>query len=514
MLSSRILRSQFRVAVLVGAACLASVAAPAQTPTRPPARPAQPAPKKPAGQPAKPAAPKPAEVTPAPAPPPDVTVKMRYVTGDKTTTSTVSMKGTEQRIDYGSELVVLQECDLGRVVQVSDANKKYLVAAPGGAPSAAAGQSPAAKTDGVVTYTATVTDTGERKQMFNVTARHLSTVLTKEATPKACDKKKEHVETDGWYIDAPAGALCAVSMRNLVPAPTSSDCRDEVRYVGPDISKIGYPIAYTITTTTDSGKPSTMAMEVTDLTRSVLPATLFSIPDGYAEVKKLEDLAKPLLDNSEKKAGTVRIGVAPIGNKANGDASLDVLHDALVVSLGDAELDAVALAGDNAAELTADARSKNADFILTTDIAEVKQAGGGVLGKLSGTSKDSFSAKVDFKLVAVGGTASRLSSSEKSGTSTLKMAIGAAKNVSRFVTPLGLMGSRFNFMSAFSQLSNGASPTTMQQSPDPVLNTVFFLVDRATGGPAETDLKSEDAAVASAMEREVKAVASEILKKR
>jgi hypothetical protein len=510
------LRSRFGVVVLVGAACLFTTAASAQAPKQPPARPAQPAPKKPAGQPARPPAPKPAEAKPAPAPPPDVTVKMRYVTGEKTTTSTVSMKGTRQRIDYGSELVVLQECDLGRVVQVSDVNRKYLVAAPGGGSTAPA-QSQAPKLDAVVTYTATVTDTGERKQIFNETARHVKTVLTKESSPKACDKKKEHVETDGWYIDAPAGALCAasaVSIRNLVPAAAGSDCRDEVRYVGPDISKIGYPIAYTITTTTDDGKPSTMAMEVTDLTRSLLPATLFSIPDGYAEVKRLEDLAKPLSDTAEKKAGTVRIGVAPIGNKANADVSLDVLRDALVVSLGDAELDVVAIDGAGTADLTADARSKNADYILTTEIAEVKQAGGGVLGKLSGTSKDSFSAKVDFKLAAVGGGNPRLSSSEKSGTSTLKMAIGAAKNVSRFMTPLGLMGSRFNFMSAFSQFSNGASSTTMQQSPDPVLNTVFFLVDRATGGPAETDLTSAEAAVASAMEREVNAVASEISKKR
>ncbi|HEY3042840.1 MAG TPA: hypothetical protein VGJ39_02370, partial [Vicinamibacterales bacterium] len=132
MRSLYMLRSRFGVVVLVGAACLFSTAASAQAPRQPPARPAQPAPKKPAGQPARPPAPKPAEAKPAPAPPPDVTVKIRYVTGEKTTTSTVSMKGTRQRIDYGSELVVLQECDLGRVVQVSDVNRKYLVAAPGG----------------------------------------------------------------------------------------------------------------------------------------------------------------------------------------------------------------------------------------------------------------------------------------------------------------------------------------------------------------------------------------------
>ena len=222
MRSLHMLRSWFRVAVLVGAGCLAGSAALAQTPRRPPARPTQPAPKKPAGQPARPPTPKPAEARPAPAPPPDVTVKMRYVTGDKTTTSTVSMKGSQQRIDYGSELVVLQQCDIGRVVQISDTNKKYLVASAGGAPSAAAGPSSASKGD-VVTYTATVTDTGERKQMFNVAARHLTTVLKKETTPKACDKKKERVETDGWYIDAPAGAQCSMLARNLVPAAASSD---------------------------------------------------------------------------------------------------------------------------------------------------------------------------------------------------------------------------------------------------------------------------------------------------
>src|SRR5438552_6449534 len=131
MRSLYFLRSWFRVAVLVGTACLASSAVSGQTPRRPPAGPTQPAPKKPAGQPARPPTPKPAEARLAPAPLPDVAVKMRYVTGDKTTTSTVSMKGSQQRIDYGSELVVLQQCDIVRVVQISDVNKKYLVAAPG-----------------------------------------------------------------------------------------------------------------------------------------------------------------------------------------------------------------------------------------------------------------------------------------------------------------------------------------------------------------------------------------------
>jgi hypothetical protein len=493
-----------------------AVSAPAQTakpaPPKPaPAKPAQPAPRRPAAAPAtaKPA-PAPAKA-PEPPPPPDVTVKLQYVAGDKTTTSTVAMKGARQRIDYGTELVVLQECDLGRIVQVSDANKKYLVAAAAPPPAAATGPA-----SGVVTYTTTVTDTGERKMMFNAQARHIRTTLSKEATPQSCDAKKERVETDGWYIDAPVGLVCA-AMAQATPVSNNGQCHDEIRIAGDDFSKIGYPIAYSMTTTDVDGKISTMSMEVTDLSRSTLPATIFAVPDGYTEVKSLEALSRSSVV-APKKPGAIRVGVAPVANKAKGDLSIDDLHEALVVSLGDAQVDAVQLTGTTPAEVTADARASEADFILTTDVAEVKQGGGGVLGKLSGAAPNAYSAKVDFKLTPVGGGSARVSDSQRSGTSTLKMALGAAKVVSMYVTPLGMMRmqSKYAFMNTFSDLSNGTSPATMQRSPDPVLNTVFSLVDRAAGTSTAQDeaLLTPDAAVASAMEREVKAIAVELQKKR
>jgi hypothetical protein len=505
-----VLRSRLRVAVLLLLSLLMAAASHAQTSKPAPAKPAQPAPRRPAAPPAtaKPA-PAPAKA-PEPPPPPDVTVMLQYVAGDKITTSTVAMKGARQRIDYGTELVVLQECDLGRVVQVSDANRKYLVAAA--APPAAA-TGPAS---GVVTYTTTVTDTGERKMFFNNQARHIRTTLTKEATPQSCDAKKERVETDGWYIDAPAGLVCA-AMTQAVPVSANGQCHDEIRIAGDDFSKIGYPVAYSMTTTGADGKSSTMSMEVTDLARSTLPATLFLVPDGYTEVKSLEALSRSSVV-APKKPGVMRVGVAPVANKAKGDISLDALHEALVVSLGDAQVDAVQLTGTTPAEIAADARASEADFILTTDVAEVKQGGGGVLGKLSGAAPNAYNAKVDFKLAPVAGGSARLSDSQRSGTSTLKMALGAAKVVSMYVTPLGMMRmqSKYAFMNTFSDLSNGTSPATMQRSPDPVLNTVFSLVDRAagTGTPQDEALLSPDAAVASAMEREVKAIAAELQKKR
>ena len=75
------------------------------------------------------------------------------------------------------------------------------------------------------------------------------------------------------------------------------------------------------------------------------------------------------------------------------------------------------------------------------------------------------------------------------------MALGAAKIVSMYVTPLGMMRmqSQYAFMNTFSDLSNGTSPATMQQSPDPVLNTVFSLVDRAAGTERPQDDGAADA---------------------
>src|SRR5687768_16610101 len=101
--SSR-LQSRLGAAFLFGLMCVVPVNARAQT-----AKPAAPRPQP--GKPAvQPAAPKPAPAKPLPPPPPpDVTVKMKYVNGENSTTSTVSTKGARQRIEYGTELVVLQE---------------------------------------------------------------------------------------------------------------------------------------------------------------------------------------------------------------------------------------------------------------------------------------------------------------------------------------------------------------------------------------------------------------------
>ena len=146
------------------------------------------------------------------------------------------------------------------------------------------------------------------------------------------------------------------------------------------------------------------------------------------------------------------------------------------------------------------------------------QGTGGSPGSMKGHPMMMTLCPGGYVLNAVGGSGESGCATPRGGNGVIFLAIKVTGEPAGAKQPShihrGKCGSNGPVALPLTPVVNGTSSTTMQQSPDPVLNTVFFLVDRATGGRAETDLKSEDAAVASAMEREVKAVASEILKKR
>ncbi len=52
----------------------------------------------------------------------------------------------------------------------------------------------------------TIVDTGERKSAFGQQARHVKTMIDRQPMAGACDTSKQRIETDGWYIDAPAAS--------------------------------------------------------------------------------------------------------------------------------------------------------------------------------------------------------------------------------------------------------------------------------------------------------------------
>ena len=469
-------------------------------------QPKRPAPKPPA-KPAAPA-PKPAAPVAKPEPPPDLVVKTQYSSNGKTTLATSSSKGARQRIDYGTEMSVVAQCDTGKLLQIADQGQRFLTAALDAPPVTDANAKPPKK-GGAIVVARTVTLTGERKEVFGQAAKRAKIVVTRTPSADACDKHSERVETDGWFIEPPAVATCSVPPRKPSFAITNG-CRDEITYTDAEATA-GYPISYTAVTTasgaeTDS-KPITLTMEVTAFDRQTLPDSLFVVPDGYKEVKTLADLTATV-----KKAGNVRVGVVAVTTKLKEPLSLQELSDALVVSLNDADVDAVSLEATSAASAIEEARSKKVDYLLVTEVTDLRKPQRGLMGRVTG-ARD-FGAKVDFMLVAPGAVSPALSSSERTGASNMQIAVKTAQTAYKFATPMGLLGSRFNFMQTYMAMAGGQNGSASAvPTSDPVINTLFQVLNTSTGANQLQEMaESADAAVASAMEREVAAVAGKLKK--
>src|SRR6266545_2672578 len=284
---------RFNIAsALVLSFVVALCATPLQAQSAPkPAPQTKPAPKAPARPPARTPAPAPAPAAAkpaAPAPPPkpvvqDLRMKTVYTAGEQKTESVTYRKGERERFEFG-EVVLLKQHDLKRTVQIMRAANTYMVV-PDGATAAlpipvpaAAPNAPAQK-PGVITMTTTIADTGERKTMFGLQARHAKMTIEKQATPGACDPTKQHIETDGWYVDVPVQMQ---TTQDVVPQqPPPAGCVDEIKMTSNGDPKVlGFPISYSTTITGDDGKPNLVAMEITELEVTTLDPALFEIPAG------------------------------------------------------------------------------------------------------------------------------------------------------------------------------------------------------------------------------------------
>ena len=154
--------------------------------------------------------------------PTDVQIKTKYVNGAQTTENRTFLKGVRQRFEFPG-VTMISQCDLNRSVQLNDATKHYMVVTtpqtatplPAAAPAAPA---PSSKPQGgVIAETITLTDTGERKQVFGLEARHIKTSTVRRPGANACDPKTTTVDVDGWYADLPRAGVLSHRRRG-VPA--------------------------------------------------------------------------------------------------------------------------------------------------------------------------------------------------------------------------------------------------------------------------------------------------------
>lgn len=167
---------------------------------------------------------------------------------------------------------------------------------------------------GVITATEIITDTGERREMFGYTARHIITKSFAEASPTACDQYPVERETDGWYIDLLYGFNCSPDLSGARGKPGEiSSAAGEGPYFSMPVgyldlrrkprkgcsgssyddvwqskrigtARFGYPVLLTVKSRQKDTKTSITTHEVTDIANTELDQSLFEIPAGFTRI--------------------------------------------------------------------------------------------------------------------------------------------------------------------------------------------------------------------------------------
>lgn len=399
----------------------------------------------------------------------DFKITIKNTVAGNTSQSTTMIKGSRQRDEtsmagMSQTQVNITQCDLKRTIQINDAARKYIITSlstdDGQTGSTGAGHTTgggAAERGGVVTLTVNTIDTGERRDMFGFTARHLKRSTVMEPSPDACSKQKMKIENDGWYINLEYGLACENLNQAAQMSAMSQGCRDRYQYKRTGPSNLGFPLLETTTMYGDDGRPNfTMSKEVTELSRQTLDAALFDIPAGYTQASNQQEMyGAPSMDQimaqarqqsgesatpsstprqTMASAPRAKVGVFEFNNKAKAQVSTDSLRQQLVAVLSNNGIDAVALNASSASEAALEAKAKGCTYILYTDISTLKTAStgkklGGFLGKATGVSSGDSGkseAKLDFRLVAVDGAAPKLQSSASGKEDSADASVNAA----------------------------------------------------------------------------------------
>jgi len=355
---------------------------------------------------------------------------------------------SESKMGYYDSINITQ-CDLKRTIQINDKVKKYLIT-PMEVDTTTASSTPAApatptpttpsRTGGIVTYVTTSVDTGERREMFGFTARHVKTSTSIQSSPDACNPNNMRTELDGWYIDLSVDFNCNVGgPAATYSRPAAGGCRDQVKFRREGNGKVGYPLIETMTMYDASGRATfSNTKEVLELSRQSLDIALFDIPAGYTQAMSQQEMysapsAAEMMGNvtgatpgnvasastpspaanEAKRPGAVRVGVVQINNKSGKPVAADTLRLRLIGEIQGSGIDAIALNGTSAAELDAEAKAKQCDYILYSDLATLKMSKlGGLFGSVTGSGGlGKTESKMEYKLFAVGETSPRLQSS-------------------------------------------------------------------------------------------------------
>ncbi len=417
-------------------------------------------------------APEPAKTTPPEQPETknDLKLTTRMAMESFNMDSTVYIKGERERTEQmlpgmNLQMVTIKECDLRRNIQINDSAKIYRIEPFSDAASTPATSAPRTtstapppsnkptRKGGVVTINITMTDTGERKDMFGYQARHLKMAMSFTSSPDACSKAQMRMETDGWYINFRNNFNC---QEEYVPRAalersgrSKPDCVDEWRYNVQGNVKMGYPADVTMTMYGENGKPFTMRQQILELSRAKLDQALFEIPPGYQEgdpfsvkammgglnVGALGKMAEAASRESNvntaaigaKKAGAIRLGVVPPAARIGQNDIASAVRNSLIRYLnGGGTLEVVPL------NSPAEAASNQCDFVLTSSLSyQAGKSGGGFGGFMKKAGQLGQIASGNIPGSSGGGSSNPQSAAEASGQIKAKDEIGYEYQLTR-----------------------------------------------------------------------------------
>ncbi len=360
----------------------------------------------------------------------DVTVREKQTMSGQTMENTTYIKGKRQRTETMSgAMVSITQCDARREIRINPALQTYSITpfddsgATRGSVAPVTGRAGApVERGGTVTMTSTIRDTGETKQMFGYTARHILTNVVFASSPDACSVNNTRIETDGWYIDDNFGFDCGdTAARYKMPAMNSqSGCRD--RYVTKTLGTARKGLALIENTAIFSGEDGQgfrFSKEVVELSKAELDPALFDIPEGYSLASDDGAVSNPALAGlpgvrprgtvptsstaslpvpsdetpstsiGAKREGVLRVGignmrVTAVEESISSEDLASAFRATFIKNLSSPSVEVVLLEGQTPSAIEAEAKSYECDFVIYGEIAHKKGGSGfgSMLGKV------------------------------------------------------------------------------------------------------------------------------------
>jgi hypothetical protein len=357
----------------------------------------------------------------------DVTIKQRVTMSGQKFESTRRIKGsrerTEQHIEmadpamaaYMPQIATVTQCDLRRRIEISDRKQVYFIE-PFETPEAESTARPArpaqpatngpVRAGGTVTMSYNVRDTGERKTMFGLEARHIITTQEMESSADSCNgPSKTKYEFDGWYVDFTADFSCSSTPTPYSPGRMPKpDCTDRTVRRGTGTAPKGMMLQGTMKIFGPDGSVQmTQTTETLELNRNPLDASLFDIPAGYKQATSSQDLYAVQMPTY---GGETNNG-QPSANRPNVNPMMPpvaVKTVALnITGAGTSQSDVDAYVRGKVAEKGLRVVSGTADYTIGVNFRQIKEstAGkiGGMFGKVTGVPTGGVG-KVDIDLIA------------------------------------------------------------------------------------------------------------------